>query len=135
VSSANVVFDASVLVRATIEGKQEAQRWVRALAAGDIWGLAPDHIWIEYASAVRGYVRHAYIAPPDAHQLVSHVIHLPLETCAGHNLAAAALAVAIERNISTYDACYVALAEAADATLVTADRRLADAHHRVELVA
>jgi predicted nucleic acid-binding protein len=133
--SENVVFDASVLVRATIERKQEAQGWVRELAAGDIRGLAPDLIWIEYANAVHGYVRHAFIAPPDAHQLLGFVIQLPLETSAGYDLAPAALAVAIERTISTYDACYVALAVAADATLVTADRRLADAYDRVELVA
>jgi predicted nucleic acid-binding protein len=42
---------------------------------------------------------------------------------------------AFSSDISTYDACYVALAEAADATLVTADRRLADAYDRVQLVA
>jgi predicted nucleic acid-binding protein len=134
VPSANVVFDASVLVRATIEGKRDAQAWVAALAAGDILGVAPDLIWIEYANAVRGYVRHAFIAPPDAHQLIGCVTRLPIETYAGDELAPAALAVAIERDISTYDACYVALAEAADATLVTADRRLADAYDRVQLV-
>ena len=37
--------------------------------------------------------------------------------------------------LSGYDAFYVVLAEATDATLVTADRRLAEAYDRVELLA
>ena len=40
-------------------------------------------------------------------------------------LADTALAVAIARSLTAYDACYVVLAEALDAPLVTADRRLA----------
>ena len=50
-------------------------------------------------------------------------------------LASAALAIAVERGLTVYDASYVALAEASEATLVTAHRRLAEAYGLVELLA
>lgn len=40
---------------------------------------------------------------------------------------AGAMAVALDRGLSVYDAAYVVLAEALDAPLVTADRQLANA--------
>jgi predicted nucleic acid-binding protein len=50
-------------------------------------------------------------------------------------LAIAALPRALASGLSGYDALYLVLAEAADATLVTADRRLAAAASRAELIA
>jgi len=43
--------------------------------------------------------------------------------------------VAVERGLTVYDASYVVLAEAHEAPLVTADRRLVGAYDRVELLA
>jgi predicted nucleic acid-binding protein len=45
-------------------------------------------------------------------------------------LAVPACALAVRHGITTYDAHYLALAEAEDAVLVTADRRLAEAASR-----
>lgn len=42
-------------------------------------------------------------------------------------LAGPALRLSLDRDLSVYDACYLALAEATGATLVTADRGLAAA--------
>jgi predicted nucleic acid-binding protein len=42
---------------------------------------------------------------------------------------------AVDANVSGYDALYLVLAEAADAPLVTADRRLAAAAAHVQLIA
>lgn len=50
-------------------------------------------------------------------------------------LAIGALARAVTDRLSGYGAFYVVLAEATDATLVTADRRLSEAYDRVELLA
>src|SRR4051794_24470130 len=47
----------------------------------------------------------------------------------------AAIAVAFERGLTVYDAAYVVLAEALDAPLVTAERRLAEATERAVLLA
>ena len=49
-------------------------------------------------------------------------------------LALDALSLAVDRGVSGYDAMYLALAEATDAVLVTADRRLAAAATRSELL-
>jgi predicted nucleic acid-binding protein len=49
-------------------------------------------------------------------------------------LAALALDRAIASDVSVYDACYVFLADALGATLVTADRMLAAAAARAELI-
>jgi predicted nucleic acid-binding protein len=61
------------------------------------------------------------------------LLTLPLER---HDaaLAPAALSAAIGLELSAYDAAYAALAEALDTVLVTADRRLAGAVPRAELV-
>jgi predicted nucleic acid-binding protein len=49
-------------------------------------------------------------------------------------LAALALDRAVVGDLSVYDACYVVLADALGATLVTADRTLAAAAGRAELI-
>jgi len=46
----------------------------------------------------------------------------------------AAFALSLERGLTVYDAAYVALAEAADAVLITADRTLAGVAMRAKLL-
>lgn len=82
-----------------------------------------------------GYVGARRLNVGEAAEVVEAAKAFPLRVAPLGTLVRAALAVAIERELSVYDACYVALAEAAGATLVTADSRLADAYDRVELVA
>ncbi len=62
-------------------------------------------------------------------------MHFPLRTRPVADLALPAFVVAVERGLTVYDASYVVLAEAHEAPLVTADRRLADAYDRIELLA
>jgi predicted nucleic acid-binding protein len=131
----SAVIDASVLVRATIEGDRAALDWLRRAESGEIVGLTPDLIWAEYANALNGYVRHALLGAGDARQLLEEALQLPLTTYPIVELALAALVVAVERGLSAYDASYVALAEAHEARLITADARLASAYARVELIA
>ncbi len=131
----SAVIDASVLVRATIDDDRAALEWLRSAESGEIVGLAPDLIWAEYANALNGYVRHALLGARDARRLLEDALQLPLMTYTIAELALLALVVAIERGLSAYDASYVALAEAHEARLVTADGRLASAYSRVELIA
>ena len=49
-------------------------------------------------------------------------------------IVAEALVTAASRDLSVYDACYAVVAEANDAPLVTADRKLAAACARAELL-
>jgi predicted nucleic acid-binding protein len=59
---------------------------------------------------------------------------LPFRVASLRSLAADALERALELGLSVYDACYVVLADAADATFVTADRRLAAAVSRAAVL-
>lgn len=59
---------------------------------------------------------------------------LPVQRMPLRVLTTAALAVAVERGLSVYDACYVVVAEALEAPLLTADRRRADASDRSVLI-
>jgi predicted nucleic acid-binding protein len=63
------------------------------------------------------------------------VRRLPFDVHPSRRIAPAALAVSLGRGITAYDACYAVVAELWDAVLVTADRRLAAAVRRSELVA
>jgi len=65
---------------------------------------------------------------------LSELLRMPLGVVSTKELVQDALAIAAARGLSAYDACYVALAEANSAPLVTADRKLAAACARAELL-
>ena len=96
---------------------------------------APDLLFAEVAQAFLRYVRAGLLGIDVARDNVEVVCALPLQVWPVQQLAHAALEVAYERQLSADDACYVALAHAEDAVLVTADERLAAAADRAELVA
>jgi predicted nucleic acid-binding protein len=121
-------------VRAVVDESVAAREWTRAIERRTIRASAPDLIYAEVGHAVLRYVRSGRLEAGDAAEIVAAVLSLPLRVAPLGALVRATLALAIERELSVYDACYVALAEAAGATLVTADRRLAGAYNRVELV-
>ena len=131
----NAVIDASVLVRATIDDDRAALGWLRAVESGQIRGLAPELVWAEYSNALTQCVRHAVVTVGRARGMLEDVLRLSLTTLPIAELALAAFTVSVARGLSAYDASYVVLAEAHDATIVTADRRLAAAYDRVEVLA
>lgn len=100
----------------------------------EVEGIAPDLIWLEIGNAFAGYVRAGTVSREDGSHAVAAALRLPLRTTAVGELAPASFAVALDRGLSVYDACYAALAEAEDALLVTADRQLAGAAVRAELI-
>ena len=59
---------------------------------------------------------------------------MPLDARPLAPLIASAFALSYDRGLSVYDGCYLALANAERATLVTADRRLAGAAQDVLLL-
>jgi predicted nucleic acid-binding protein len=131
VTDATVVIDASTVIRATVGGSAAARD---ALVRGGTL-LAPDLIYAECVSALVLYCRAGQLSPDQAEAVLSVILDLPLDVETSPAVVGAALTIALERGISAYDACYVALAEAADAPLVTADRRLAAGCERAELIA
>lgn len=86
---------------------------------------APHLIDIEVLSGLRGLERARKISARQAVQGVADLAALPLRRMAHTPLVARIWE--LRRNVTAYDAAYVALAEDLDATLVTTDARLARA--------
>ena len=127
------MFDASALVRSVIEPRSEARSWVARIGAG-IEGFVPDLAYAEVAHALLRYVRGRIMTLQAAREATANVAMLPLERVALGGLATAALETAVAHELSVYDGFYLLLAVREDAILVTADRRLAAAYDRSELV-
>jgi predicted nucleic acid-binding protein len=134
VTAASVVLDASVLVRAGVDRSPAARSWTSRLG-GDVRGHTPDLIWAEVASALRLYVSTKAMKRADARGILANLARLELETRPLRELSVPALERALRQGVTVYEACYLVLADALQATLVTADRRLAEAATEAELIA
>ena len=120
-----VVIDASAVVEylVVLTLTDAATRLFHRAAEGgvDLW--APDLVYPESTSALRKLVRLGAVAASPARTAVEHLAELPI-TAAG-TAALMPEAWRMREFLTPYDACYVALAEALGAELVTAERDLA----------
>jgi predicted nucleic acid-binding protein len=128
------VFDASVFVRAVARRETPALEWVRRALRREVVVSVPDLVFPEVGNALCLYVRDSKLTLGGALRRVAIVRRLPLEVRGHDALIQPAVGVAISRGLTVYDACYAVLAEAEGAVLVTADRGLAAAVARSELV-
>ena len=126
-TGSEIVIDASALVRGVVVGEPQAVEWVERIALRDVQGIAPDHVYVEVANSLRGYLRARWIEADAADERISAVLDLPLTTFPSRLLARQALGLTQTRGVSAYDGLYLALALGFGARLVTADRRLATA--------
>jgi predicted nucleic acid-binding protein len=126
------IFDASVFVRGLADGQPTAGAWLdRAL--DDVAVVVPSLVFAEVGHALTRYVRGARLSAEEALKRLDFTVRIPRRVVGTGELAPSAFGLALERELSVYDACYAVLAEAEDAVLVTADRRLAAAVTRAEL--
>ncbi|WP_165068136.1 type II toxin-antitoxin system VapC family toxin [Marisediminicola senii] len=86
---------------------------------------APDHLPIEVTNVLRRRRNSGSLSETEALLAVDGFWSLPIELWPFRVLAQRSWLLG--HNMSTYDAAYVALAERLDATLITADQRLARA--------
>ena len=107
---------------------------MRAVAKRDLEGLLPDLVFAEVAHALLRYARSGILIPGRGAEILRELASLPVRVIALRELAPAAFSLALARGVSVYDACYLAVALSGDAVLVTADRRLAEAADRSELL-
>ncbi len=133
-SGTRAVLDADVYVRAAVDKKESARAWTETLGLA-VSAHAPDLLWPEFTNSLRGLVASAAISRRFAQQAIDLTKRLPIQLHSTRDLAEKALDAALAHQLSAYDACYLVLADALEATLVTADRRLADAARRAELLA
>lgn len=118
-----IVVDASTLVAAAVPADDDAD-WARRLLATD--DLAAPHVApCEAQQAVRRLVWQERLSLDLGNQARLDLAELHLDL---HPFRPFAERVwSLRGNLSTYDAWYVALAEALEAPLATLDRRLATA--------
>lgn len=121
------VFDASVVVRAALGRAPSAKAWLESLRDGRAAAIAPDLIYAEVASAYVQHMRTRSLQVDDAMESLAEIVDLPFDVRPNRALCEIAVAVAARTGLTAYDAHYLALAEAEDAVLVTADRALAEA--------
>ncbi|MBS1848442.1 MAG: type II toxin-antitoxin system VapC family toxin [Actinobacteria bacterium] len=129
-----IVVDASVVASALLDDDADDGNVARARLAADRLS-APELIDLEVVSVVRRLVHRGDLDPARADDAIADLVDLPIRRLSHHGLVDRVWAH--RQNLTPYDAVYVALAEALDVVLVTADRRLAHAPGltcRVEVV-
>jgi predicted nucleic acid-binding protein len=117
-----VVVDASALVEVLLQTPR-ATAILRTIGASEL--VAPDLVTTEVLSTLRQLVRQGLMTATRADEAVSDLVAAPLRRLPTLPLAAEMWRLC--RNLSAYDACYVALAAALDCPLVSVDARLARA--------
>lgn len=116
--SARVVCDASALVALLLDGGRDG-RWVtQALSGADL--SAPSLVAFESANIIRRHELAGLVSADQAAQAHADLLDLAIERWPYEILATRAWE--LRRNLSSYDASYVALAELIGASLVTLDR-------------
>jgi predicted nucleic acid-binding protein len=115
------------VLRAVLGKKPVARDWLRRVDDGSVDAAWPTHLYAEVANVLVTAVRGRVINHTEALRLFDIVRAIDADAKPVEQLAGLAITIGLERNLSAYDACYVLLAETLDATLVTADRRLAAA--------
>lgn len=118
-----MVVDASVLVPALADDGDDGQRLRSRLVSAN--AAAPEIIDLEVVSVLRRLVRLRRMDATRAASAVQDLRDLPLERVSPGPLIARCWE--LRENITPYDAAYVALADASDSLLLTADARLARA--------
>lgn len=115
-----IVCDASAVVAMLLDGGDDGRWATAALTAADL--LAPSIIGFETANIIRRHELAGLISPDQAIQAHHDLFDLTIEEWPHELLADRAWE--LRRNLSIYDASYVALAELMDSTLVTLDKRI-----------
>lgn len=119
----SAVVDASVLVAALVDSSPRGAWAEGVLAGGGV--CAPELARVEAANILRRLELARHITTPEADAAYEDLQQLPLEWFAYEPFAERIWA--LRSTVTSYDAWYVALAEALDLPLATLDERLARA--------
>jgi predicted nucleic acid-binding protein len=115
-----LVVDASVIAPVVADSGVDGETF-RARLRGEVIA-GPDLLRVEVMSVVR---RQGSLTVAEADAAIEDLLDLPLSVFPTSSLLRRAWA--LRNNITAYDGCYIALAEALGCSLLTADARLANA--------
>ena len=115
-----LVVDASVLVAALVDSGPEGKWAESVIAEGSLTG--PELVLVEVTNVLRRLEQAGEVSRLEAASAHRDLLRLGLELFAFAPFAARVWE--LRSNLSSYDAWYVAMAEAFDCPLATLDRRL-----------
>ena len=118
-----LVVDASVVAPAVADGGDDGRRYRQRLRREQL--AAPDLLRIEVLSVLRRQHRLGGLDAGQVGAAVDDLLDLELDVYPTGPLLRRTWQ--LRDNVTAYDACYVALAEALDCPLLTADARLSRA--------
>jgi predicted nucleic acid-binding protein len=118
-----LVVDASVLAPAIVDAGTDGDV-IRARLRGETIA-GPDLLCVEVLAVIRKQLIAGALTATQANDAVEDLLDLPVSVFPTAPLLGRAWS--LRDNVTAYDACYVALAEALDCPLLTADTRLANA--------
>jgi predicted nucleic acid-binding protein len=119
-----LVVDASVLADALLDDGPAGDRARGELTADDQWA-APDHIFVEVMSVIRGRLLGQKITLERAEDAVAALADMAMDKVDPARLIPRIWE--LRGNLTAYDAAYVAAAEILECPLLTGDRRLSRA--------
>jgi predicted nucleic acid-binding protein len=117
------VVDASVVMKWHIADEIDAEA---AQTLRRIHGrfAVPDLLFVEAATVVWKNVRRGLMSPDRATQVTDLIAEGPFDVYDNQSLSRDAVRIAMARDITPYDASYIALALSLGTDCVTADRKL-----------
>lgn len=118
-----IVVDASVLAPALADDGPDGDKARERLAGEHL--LAPGLIFLEVGSVIRTALHRGDIDERRAAFALDDLEALPIQSVPHRRLLGRIWL--LRANLTSYDASYVAVAEATQSTLVTADRKLSQA--------
>lgn len=83
----------------------------------------PAFFWLEIGNVLAKKIRRGELTRTEGDYILDELHHLPLQRHADEHLFRPAYALALQTQRSLYDCLYLALAEAIDGRMVTADRK------------
>jgi len=122
-----LVVDASVAVKLFLpeELADRAEQIFSLMDADDPSVIfVPELFFLECANVFRSRCKLRAMKPDEAKAALEILHSLPLQSLSMKELSGMALDLALEHDLSVYDACYLAAAAYIKGTLVTADRKL-----------
>lgn len=117
-----LVVDASVLADALLDDSTSGERARAGLTADDEWA-APDHIFVEVMSVIRGRFLGHKVTLSRAEDAVDALAEIAIYQVDPARLLHRMWE--LRGKVTAYDAAYVAAAELLDCPLLTSDRKLA----------
>lgn len=118
-----IVLDASVLGASLVRSSTHSDWALEIIRANDV--VAPAHLLVETSQMLRRLVLSGLVSPQETD--AAHVDLLNFDVGLYPYDFVGPRVWELRHNLTTYDGCYVALAEAMEVPLATLDARLASA--------